>query len=211
MIPCDISSTVSPVTLFLKEVIMKRTAIFGMFAAVVATAWTLLSAQSGPSNKLPINKLNGNSRLQEPAPASAPAPTVPVVVTHPVPSGPLTPLQQRFVELSEQKARLMTEEQLQQALNHLDQEVQELNAWSKLEETARLLREVVEKHPQTKAAEAARSALNAIEQNRPEITPLAVPRSQERHFDPPSKGRHYEREKIPFGSSSTERRREPTS
>jgi TolA-binding protein len=206
MIPCDISSTVSPVTLFLKEVIMKRAAIFGMFAAVVATAWTFLAAQSGPSNKL-----NGNSRLPEPAPALAPAPAVPVVVGHPAPSEPLTPLQQRFVELSAKKAHLMTEEQLQQALNNLDQEVQELTAWSKIEETARLLREVVEKHPQTKAAEAAKSALNAIDQNRPAITPLAEPRSQEPRIDPPSKGRRYERESTPFGRSSTKRKREPTS
>jgi hypothetical protein len=207
MIPCDISSTVSPVTLFLKEVIMKRAAIFGLFAAVVATAWTFLSAQSGPSNKL-----DGNSRLKDPTPASAPVPAVPVVVAHPAPSGALTPLQQRFLELSTMKARLMTEEQLQQALNNLDREVQELNAWSKVEESARGLREVVEQHPQTKAAEAAKSALNAIEQKRPEITPLAEPRSQERQFDEtPSKKRPFERERTPFGTSSTERKREPTS
>ena len=60
----------------------------------------------------------------------------------------------------------MTEEQLQQALSNLDREVEELNAWSKVEESARLLREVVGKHPQTKAATAAKSALGIIDQNR---------------------------------------------
>ena len=49
----------------------------------------------------------------------------------------------------------MTEEQLQQSVNQFDREVEELIAWSKIEESKRLLSDIVDKHPQTPAAEAA--------------------------------------------------------
>jgi hypothetical protein len=162
MIPCDIPSTVSAVTLFLKEVIMKRAAIFGMFAAVVATAWTFLAAQSGPLGKHDVSP-GAPTAVQ-----ALPPGNVSVL-------SPMTPLQQRFMELSAKKAHLMTEEQLQQAVKNLDREVEELSAWSKLEEAARLIREVQEKHPQTKAAEVASSALGIIERNRPPIAPSPDP------------------------------------
>jgi hypothetical protein len=67
--------------------------------------------------------------------------------------------------------------------------VQELNAWSKVEESVRQLREVIDKNPQTQAAGAARSALEAIERHR-----------SGRGF---TEGKRYEREKLnqsPFGS-----------
>jgi hypothetical protein len=193
MIPCDISSTVGTITLILMEANMKRAAILGMFAAVVATAWTFLAAQSSPGPRIGEH------------------PAAPAVSAIRAPSGPLTPLQQRFVELSAKKAHLMTEEQLQQALNNLDREVEELNAWSKIEESARFLREVVEKHPQTKAAEAAKSALNAIDQNRPATTPFPDPRFKvvpgfqrdSTPFDVPSE-RHRD---VPFADE----KRAPTS
>lgn len=134
---------------------MRPAAIFGMVVAVVVSAWTFLAAQSVPERK-----------REEPRAAPFASQAPPLVAANAGSSGPLTPLQQRFLELSAKKAHLMTEEQLQQALNNLDREVEELNAWSKVEESARLLREVVGKHPQTKAATAAKSALGIIDQNR---------------------------------------------
>jgi hypothetical protein len=149
---------------------MKRAAVFGIVVAVIATTWTLLVAQTSPV------------RVNSPMPAqAAPEPIRPVPIVDPtaaplgqVPAqSPLTPLQQRFVELSTKKARLMTEEQLQQAVNALDRDVEGLNAWSKIEDSARQLREIVEKHPQTRAAKAAESALKIIEENRSNLSPSA--------------------------------------
>jgi hypothetical protein len=163
MIPCDISSTVGAVTLILTEVIMKRVALFGMVAAAIVSAGTFLAAQSGPLGKQEVS------------------PGAPVTTQALPPAGvasllrPMTPLQQRFMDLSAKKAHLMTEEQLQRAVRNLDQEVEGLTAWSKLEEAARLLREVEEKHPETKAAEAAKSALGIIERNRPSSAPFPDP------------------------------------
>jgi len=164
MIPCDISSTVRAVALILTEVIMKRAAFFGMVAAAIVLTGTFLAAQSAPGGKHEV--LPG-----APVPAQAP----PVVAANPGSSGLLTPLQQRFMELSAKKAKLLTEEQLQQAVKNLDREVEGLNAWSKLEEAVRLLREVEEKHPQTKAAAVANSALGIIARNRPPVAPFPDP------------------------------------
>lgn len=154
---------------------MKRAAVFAMVAIVIASAWTILLAQS---DSLKQNKAAKES-VALPAPsdpvpvplaprferADAPAPQVPQAVDRPREAA-LTPLQQRYIDLATKKARLMTEEQLQQAVNELDRDVDELNAWSKLEQSARTLREVIEKHPQTRAAGTARSAIRIIDQGR---------------------------------------------
>ena len=142
---------------------MKRAAFWGIVVAVIATTWTFLVAQTTPS------------KLKSPVVGARPETFAEPQTLGAVPS-PLTPLQQRFVELSTKKARLMSEEQLQQAVNELDRDVEGLNAWSKIEDSARLLREVVEKHPQTKAAEAAKAALKMIEQNQPRLSPSPDPR-----------------------------------
>ena len=150
---------------------MKRAAILGMVVALTASAWTFLAAQSGPAPKqvgLP------KPEVATPAPAVAAIPTS---------TSPLTPLQQRFMELSAKKARLMTEEQLQQSLHNLDLEVEDLDAWSEIEVSERLLRELVVKHPTTRAAKAANSALNAIDKSRPAIAPIPTPDIKRRHFE----------------------------
>jgi hypothetical protein len=162
MMPCAFSSTTDAVTLILTEVSMKRAAYFGMLAAAIASAGTFLAAQSGPLGKREVSP-SATVTVQ----ASPPA--------HVSVLNPMTPLQQRFMELSAKKAQLMTEEQLQQEAKLLDQQVEGLTAWTKLEEAARLLREVQEKHPQTKAAEVANSALGIIERNRPPISPYPDP------------------------------------
>ncbi len=141
---------------------MKRAAVFGIVVAVIATTWTILVAQTSPV------------RVSSPAQQAAPDPIAAAPIPAPVPApSPLTPLQQRLVELSTKKARLMTEEQLQQAVNELDRDVEGLNAWGKIEDGARLLREVVENHPQTRAAEAAKSALKVIDQTRSGVSPTS--------------------------------------
>jgi len=161
---------------------MKRVSISGMVVLVIASAWTILLAQSSPvaSSKTFLDPAR-------PPVASAAAPGVASA------TAPLTPLQQRFIDLATKKARLMTEEQLQQSVNQFDREVEELNAWSKIEESKRLLSDIVDKHPQTPAAEAARSALKVIEnRSRPGF----------------STGRRHEMEKFdpnqlsPFGTES---------
>jgi hypothetical protein len=134
---------------------MKRAAIFGMVIVGIATAWTYLAAQSSPSAH----------------PQAIPEPIAPALpqsskATLSPSERALTPLQQRYVDLAAKKARMMSEEQLQQAVSELDRDVDELNAWTKVEESARALLDVVEKHPRSRAAGAARSAIRIIEQSR---------------------------------------------
>jgi hypothetical protein len=155
---------------------VKRAAILGVFAAVMATAWTFLAAQQGQS-----------SNFKEPKPALSPTyganpPGLPAVGPAasaktpqfiradlgPVeaPPTPLSPLQQRFIELSTRKARSLKEEQLQKLVSDLNEEVEGLNAWTRVEEGARVLRDVADKSPQTPAGRAAKAALRILEQSR---------------------------------------------
>jgi TolA-binding protein len=134
---------------------MKRAAVFGMVVVVTASAWTYLAAQSSPTS--------AQKAFKEPVTSSAPqSPSF-----APQASTPLSPLQQRYIDLATKKARLMTEEQLQQSVNEFDRDVEELHAWSRVEESARVLREVIDKHPQSRAAATARSAIRIIDQGRP--------------------------------------------
>jgi hypothetical protein len=171
-------ATLSVIPFVLKEVVMKRLAVFAMVVIVLGSARTYLAAQSAPASAPGVAK----------PPIPAVSPQAPIDVAHNA-TVPLTPLQQHYMDLAAQKVRLMTEEQLQKAVNEVDHEVQELNAWSKVEESVRQLREVIDKNPQTQAAEAARSALEAIERHR-----------SGRGF---TGDKRYEREKsdvVPFGS-----------
>jgi hypothetical protein len=167
---------------------MKRAAVFGMVVVVVASAWTILLAQSSP-----VVSSRTASDPGPPATASAPA----QLIGSPV--APLTPLQQRFIDLATKKSRLMTEEQLQQSVNQFDRDVEELNAWSKIEESEKLLRDIVDKHPQSRAAATARAAIQIIDQGRPPNSaegagsPPLVP-IPDRKFD-----RRFERE-TPFNT-----------
>ena len=134
---------------------MKRAAVFGMVVVVTASAWTYLAAQPNPTS--------AQRAFKEPVTSSAPqSPSF-----APQASTPLSPLQQRYIDLATKKARLMTEEQLQQSVSELDRDVEELHAWSRVEESARVLREVIDKRPQSRAAATARSAIRIIDQGRP--------------------------------------------
>jgi hypothetical protein len=181
---------------------MKRAAIFGIVVVVIASAWTYLAAQSSPrSPEVPF---------VEPSPPTAQTPKL-----APLPAEPaLTPLQQRYVELAAKKARLMTEEQLQQSVNELDRDVEELRAWSKVDESARALREVIEKHPQSRAAATARSAIRIIDHGRSsnvpdsDMTPRpdpGVPRADKPFGAGPTPAPDEKSERNqPFGAPDTE-------
>ncbi|HEV7999755.1 MAG TPA: hypothetical protein VGP63_07745 [Planctomycetaceae bacterium] len=67
----------------------------------------------------------------------------------------------------------------------MEVEVRELEAWAKAKEAVRLLHEVIEKHPNTKAAETANAAIQLIEQRR-SVTPFS-----------PEKEKLFEREPRP--------------
>jgi ribosomal protein L31E len=100
-------------------------------------------------------------------------------LSEPVPDG--NPIRQRFVELSKKKAYALNEEQLKREVEVLEREVKELEAWAKTDEAVRMLHEVVQKHPNTKAAEAASGAIRLIEQQRARATVESDPRRQELH------------------------------
>jgi hypothetical protein len=163
----------------LKEALVKRAAIVGVFAAVMATAWTFLAAQQGPSPSLkepipPSPPTFGTehpspnlSPVAPPASADTPRPALAEpIVAAPAAASSLPPLQQRFIELSTKKANSLNAEQLQKAVNDLSEEVEALNAWSKVDDGARVLRDVAEKSPQTPAGRAAKAALRIIDQYR---------------------------------------------
>jgi hypothetical protein len=148
-----------------------------MVVVVVVSAWTFLAAQSGP--------VAGTPKIATPF-VAAPAAPVPAAIPGRSPARargfdrdanrPMTPLQQRYLELSKKKARLMTEEQLQQAIDEMNRELEEAHAWAKVEESARLLQQVIESHPRSKAADTARAALKLIQENRASNMPApAVP------------------------------------
>jgi hypothetical protein len=167
---------------------MKRAAFVAMIVAVTASGWTFLAAQSGPV--VPQKAAPDGTAVPASSGSEPTAATLPVTS---VGQAPLTALQRRFIDLASKKARLMSEEQLQQAVNKMDQDVEELNAWSRIEDSAKALREVVEKHPQSRAARAARAALQMIEQNR---SPFSL-----------HPGKQYEKEKFerqPFDPPQTE-------
>jgi hypothetical protein len=82
------------------------------------------------------------------------------------------PIRQRFIELSKKKAYALNEEQLKREVEGMEKEVKELEAWAKADEAVRLLHEVILKHPNTKAAEAANAAIQVIEGQRSGQVPV---------------------------------------
>jgi hypothetical protein len=72
-------------------------------------------------------------------------------------------LRNRFIELSKMKAHMMKEAQLKHEIEALEREIPELEAWAKAEEVARLLHQVIDKHPNTQAAKSAQEAIQLIE------------------------------------------------
>jgi ribosomal protein L31E len=135
-------------------------------------AWTqaALLAQSpkGESPKLPPTLVPtppttapfGTAGPANPAFGDSPAPIASAQLLD------ASPIRQRFLELSKKRARALTEEQLKHEIEMMEKEVNELEAWAKAEHAVRMLHEVVEKHPNTKAAEAANGAIRLIQEQR---------------------------------------------
>jgi hypothetical protein len=100
------------------------------------------------------------------------------------------PVRQRFLELSKKKSLLLKERQLKREIEILERQVSELEAWAKADEAVRLLHEVIEQHPNTKAADSANIAIRVIEERRtpgiiePTPDPLSIgPRPVQRDPD----------------------------
>jgi hypothetical protein len=161
----------------LKEAFVKRAVLVGVFAAVMATAWTFLAAQQGqsPSFKEPIPAAERATPQPVVPPANINTPQPIGTETNAAERAPLSPLQQRFIELSTRKARSLKEEQLQKLVNDLNEEVEGLNAWTRVDEGARVLRDVADKSPQTAAGRAAKAALRILDQYRSANEPVPDP------------------------------------
>lgn len=163
--------------------------------------------ESKPVQSLPPASPALEAPSPQPAPLlAAPVPDVPIPAARTValaeppasdviPTGTLSPLQRRFVELSAKMARMLKDDALQRAVSELEREVEGLSAWSRVEEASKILREVSDQHPQTKAAQAAQSALNAINAAH---EPTPDPISRERV------GEGIGRQSTPFGSDRSE-------
>ncbi len=174
---------------------MRRTILLGSMTPIVAMAVlalteTVLLAQApkAESPKAPAAPL----RIQpipevKPVPDARPASIDPgpqsrsFVVIPPVIDA--SPIRRRFLELSKKKALALTEEQLKHEVERMEGEVRELEAWAKAQEAVRLLQDVIEKHPNTKAAETANAAIQLIEQQR-SVTPFSPEKLFERASRP---------------------------
>ena len=172
---------------------MRRTVLLGAVAPVlalgfVACAQAVLLAQS-PKAPVPLSPTPAPSgtvlvpiRPETPAPVGSAAPLESLTplaqpfATFPArtseassPALDSLPVRQRFIELSRKKAYALNEEQLKREVEAMEAEVRELEAWAKAQEAVRLLHDVIEKHPNTKAAETANAAIQLIEERR--VTP----------------------------------------
>jgi len=94
------------------------------------------------------------------------------------------PVRQRFLELSRKKAQALNEEELKREVESMETEVRELEAWAKVQQAVRQLHEVVDKHPNTRAADTANKAIQLIEERR--SSPRFMRRAPQ--FDPPPRG-----------------------
>jgi uncharacterized protein YqgV (UPF0045/DUF77 family) len=94
------------------------------------------------------------------------------------------PIRQRFLELSKKKAAALNEEELKREVESMETEVRELEAWAKVQQAVRQLHEVVDKHPNTKAAETANAAIQLIEERRVSPRFMRGGRQFEPQFDP---------------------------
>ncbi len=140
---------------------MRRTLMLGAVTPVVVLgflAWTqtILLAQS-PAPRA--------ASTQAP-PSAAPTGTfdVPFGSDGSSPALDALPIRLRFIELSKKKAYALNEEQLKREVDVMEKQVKELEAWAKADEAVRLLQEVVDKHPNTEAADAANGAIRHLEE-----------------------------------------------
>jgi hypothetical protein len=156
---------------------MRRTILLGAVTPIVALgilAWT--QAVLAQSPKVPTPTATAAAAPLQPAVApfgsdgSGPITVVPqaqpAARTDTFEPLDANPVRQRFLQLSRKKAKALTEEQLKREVEVMEKEVKELEAWAKVDEAVRLLHEVIQKHPNTKAADAANAAVRVIEQRR---------------------------------------------
>jgi hypothetical protein len=157
---------------------MRRTVLLGAVVPIVAVGFfaltvTVLRAQSpkidsskAPPASVPVESKNvpfgGDVQPSTPSGGDAARPTN----DGNAPASEANPMRQRFLELSKKKANALNEEELKREVESMENEVRELEAWAKADEAMRLLRDVAEKHRNTKAAEAASAAIQVLESRR---------------------------------------------
>jgi hypothetical protein len=157
---------------------MKRSLLIVALAGFFVSAGAWLFAQSAkpaPTPTPPPNSANvpfGTVEALQPQPAQSPVvPLQPTAKPEELTSSPTLKtttveainLRSRYSELSKKKAQLMKEDQLKREIETLERQIPELEAWAKAEEAVQLLREVVEKHPNTEAAKSAQTAIELIQ------------------------------------------------
>lgn len=88
----------------------------------------------------------------------ADSPTPADIVAQEVPQDAAA-LREVYLKRMQEKALLMGEAELKEALDEADQEIDELTAQRRLEEAQAILKEIAEKHPHTRAGGRARAML----------------------------------------------------
>jgi hypothetical protein len=153
---------------------MRRSIPLALVAAISTLTGTWLWAQT--PTKAPLDAqlstpFDAPADVKTPVPEGAKAPGGPAAKPAEFASSPPLPtttveainLRNQFIELSKKKALLMKEPEIKREIQLLERQIPELEAWAKADEAARLLHEVIDKHPNTQAAKSAQEAIQLIE------------------------------------------------
>jgi ribosomal protein L31E len=153
---------------------MRRSIQLVLVAAISTLTGTWLWAQT--PTKAPLDAqlstpFDAPADVKTPVPEGAKAPGGPAAKPAEFASSPplatatveAINLRNQFIELSKKKALLMKEPQLKREIGALERDIPELEAWARAEEAVQILRDVIEKHPNTGAAESAKAAIQLIE------------------------------------------------
>jgi hypothetical protein len=129
---------------------MKRILLLSAVIGILASATRFLAGQSEGPNMLqsvagPSTTLKEHIGIKE---------------------GAFEPLQQRFLNLSIKKARLMNQDELRKSIDEMERELDARSAAAQLEQAKKMLATIVERHAGTEAAKLAQAALDVMEVQR---------------------------------------------
>ncbi len=147
---------------------MKRSVLLILVAAISISTGAWLWAQTPTKAPPPTGEViapfgsDGSKPAAQPAAKPAELASSPPLANTTIEA---VNLRNQFLELSKKKAQLLKEAELKREIQLLERQIPELEAWSKADEAARLLHEVIEKHPDTQAAKSAQQAIRVIESN----------------------------------------------
>jgi hypothetical protein len=195
---------------------MKRSLLIVIVAGITVSAGAWLYAQSakapepGPAIRNPV-PIDASLKTPSVPPSAKPeefTSTPPLKTT----TVEAINLRNRFIELSKKKAQLMKEPQLKREIEALEREIPELEAWARAQEAVEILRDVIEKHPNTKAAQSANAAIRLIQERGDarfipgtlERAPVPVPGDSFRpRFEGEIKPTPHDSGPSPFGSDGS--------